>query len=94
MAFDLYNGVINDTNIEKKIIRVKSKYLLRQNRLLVERTYGSDYAYNQPIAKIIRRVNELCEDMNLNRFFVACLTYFFFNVISFYSFKEGCEDCE
>lgn len=67
MAYDLYNGVISDKNIERKLIKVSHNRILRDNRLLREMTYSNDYEYNQPIAKVIRLVNEFSEIMTLSR---------------------------
>ena len=67
MAFDLYNGVISDKNIANKLVKVNHNKTLRDNRLLRESAYQSDYLYNQPIARTIRIVNEYSEFMNLSR---------------------------
>lgn len=66
MAYDLYNGIIQNDNIDKRLIQVKPRYVLRANRRLVEST-SHDYAYKQPMAKIIQRVNEYGDYMSLGR---------------------------
>lgn len=67
MAYDLYNGRINDVNIDKRIIRQSPKYDFKKKRLVSERVYKSDYEYNQPMAKVIRNVNEYSDIMMLSR---------------------------
>lgn len=67
MAFDLFNKRINDRNIDKKFIRRPSIYQLRENKILTEMIYDNDYEYNQPLAKIIRLINEFKEFLTLNR---------------------------
>lgn len=67
LAYDLYNGRINDSNIDNKLIKVQSKYNLRDERLLMERVYKTDYEFNQPIAKVTRFVNEFSDIMTLSR---------------------------
>ena len=67
LAFDLFNGIISDKNIDKRLIKLMTKYNLRDNRLLLETLYLSDYSYNQPIAKVIRNVNEFSDLMMLSR---------------------------
>ncbi len=67
MAYDLYNGLINDTNIARKLIRSNQNTVLRNNRLLREMMGLNDYTYNQPIARIIRQVNKFSDIMTLNR---------------------------
>lgn len=62
MAYDLYNGVIKDTNLNMKLVKVNHNRSLRDNRLVREITYFSDYGYEQPIAKVIRLVNEFSKD--------------------------------
>ena len=67
MAYDLYNGRISDSNITRKLITSNHNSALRDNRLLREILYLNDYGYNQPIARMIRQVNEFSEMMTLNR---------------------------
>lgn len=67
MAYDLFNKRINDSNIEKKFIRRSPIQKLRDNRVLTEVLYYNDYGYNQPIAKVIRLVNEHEELLSLSR---------------------------
>src|SRR6202012_604453 len=67
MAYDLYNGTISDNNIARKFIKSNQNSVLRDNRLLRESLYLNDYAYNQPIARIIRKVNKFSDIMTLNR---------------------------
>lgn len=67
LAYDLFNGVIKDENIERCFVRLNSDRSLRSNRLLRESVYVSDYGYNQPIARVIRLVNELSDLMGLSR---------------------------
>lgn len=58
MAYDLYNKRINDSNIESRFIRREQHRTLKNHRLLAEAIYGNNYGYNQPLAKMIRLVNE------------------------------------
>lgn len=68
MAFDLYNRRINDTTIEEKLVnRSEQRYATRSNRILKEMVYRNDYSYYQPIAKIVRAVNEYQELFSLSR---------------------------
>lgn len=67
MAYDLYNGVYGDRNLERKLVRMNRTRILRDNRILQEYTYVKDYSYNQPLAKIIRLVNEYGEMMSMSR---------------------------
>lgn len=67
MAYDLYNGRITDVNLDKRLIRSSLKYDFKKKRLLVEKMYKSDYSYNQPMAKMIRHVNEFSDNMTLSR---------------------------
>ena len=67
MAYDLYNGVIDDANIKKKLTSKPSYHNVREKKLLVEAKYETDYGYNQPIAKLIRKVNQFSEVMSLSR---------------------------
>lgn len=66
-AYDVFNGVYGDRNIEIKLVKVKRNRVLRENRLLEETLYLSDYSYNQPIARITRLINEFAELMTLSR---------------------------
>lgn len=67
MAYDLYNGTISDDNIARKFVRSNQNRVLRDNRLLRESLYLNDYGYNQPLARMIRKVNELSDIMDMNR---------------------------
>lgn len=67
MAFDLYSRRIHDVNIEKKLIRRTPVYSIRDNRVLAEVMYRTDYGYNQPIARVIRSANENEELLSLSR---------------------------
>lgn len=66
-AYDLFNGRIDDINLSSKLVRsVQSQYLLRDTPLVVERMYLRDYLH-QPIAKIVRLINEFAKYMTLGR---------------------------
>lgn len=67
IAYDLYNKIIDDPNIQRKLVRRTSFYTLRQNRVLDEDSHESDYGYYQPIARVIRAVNEYGHLMTLSR---------------------------
>lgn len=67
MAYDLYNGIISDSNIARKLKSSNETMVLRENKLLREEMYVNDYGYNQPIARINRKVNEFSELMTLSR---------------------------
>lgn len=67
MAYDLYNKRIDDSNIETRFVRRIQPRSLRNDRVLVEAMYGSTYGHNQPLAKIIRLVNEFKDFMTLSR---------------------------
>lgn len=67
IGYELYNGYIDDTDLGKRLIRVNPKYSLRESRLLFESSYRNDYSYNQPMARIIRSINEHGQHMTLSR---------------------------
>lgn len=67
MAFDVYNKRIHDSNIEKKLIRRTPVYSIRDKKVLTEVLYRTDWGYHQPIARVIRSVNENEELLSLNR---------------------------
>lgn len=67
MAYDLYNERIKDVNIESRFIRRQQHRSLRTERPLTEIIYDTNYAYNQPLARMIRLVNEFSGLMMLNR---------------------------
>ncbi len=68
MAYDLYNNLINDDNIQRKLIRMTPAYNFRENRVFKELTYENDCGYYQPIARVIRLANEYKDlMMTLNR---------------------------
>lgn len=66
-AYDLYNKRINDRNVESRFIRRSTHYQLTSNRVLTEARYGNDYGHNQPLAKMIRLVNEHEKFLSLRR---------------------------
>ena len=67
MAYDLYNKRINDVNIEARFVRRQQHRQLRIERPLVESIYETNYGYYQPLAKVIRIVNEFGGLMVMNR---------------------------
>ncbi len=67
MAYDLYNERIKDDNIRRRFVRVTHQRSLRNQRLLSETTYGNNYGNNQPIAKMIRTINEFNGSRTLRR---------------------------
>lgn len=67
MAFDLYTQRIRDANIQQKFVERESWYAFRDMKVLVEIRSANDYSYHQPIAKIIRIINEYEEMFSFNR---------------------------
>ena len=67
MAYDLFNKRINDTKIDATFIRRQQYHSLRNERPLVETVYETNYGFNQPIAKMIRIVNEFSSLMTRSR---------------------------
>lgn len=67
IAFDLYSKRIDDRNIEKNFIRRIPIHSTRSNGVLTELLYRNDYSYNQPMAKVIRLVNENEDILSLSR---------------------------
>lgn len=47
-----------DPTISSKLIKCNSGRTLRHNRILVEAPYRYDYSYHQPIASIVRAINQ------------------------------------
>lgn len=60
LGYDILRGSI-DPLISGKIIHNRDTRRLRSNRILVEAQYKNDYSYWQPIASIIRLINEYSE---------------------------------
>lgn len=48
-------------------MKLTTNFILRDNRLLLEILYLSDYSYSKPIAKVIRSVNNFSDLMTLSR---------------------------
>ena len=67
MAYDLFNRRIDDDNIQMRLIRRTQHRSMRNERPLAESVYGSNYGHNQPLAKMIRIVNNWNDLMSLNR---------------------------
>lgn len=67
MAYDLYNKRINDDNIDAKLIRRQHQRSFRNERPLAEVVYETNYGYNQPLAKMVRMVNQHSGLMGLSR---------------------------
>lgn len=47
-----------DPFVSAKIIKVENSRMLRNNRILIEPAYRNDYSFHQPIACLIRLVNQ------------------------------------
>ena len=60
LAYDIYEGNINDDAISSKFVRNRSDYDLRTTtlKLLVEPRLFREYLMNQPIVRLIRLINE------------------------------------
>lgn len=67
MAHDLYNKRIDDANIATSLVRRTQNRTLRNERPLVEAVYETNYGYNQPLARVIRSVNEFSGFLSLDR---------------------------
>lgn len=63
-AFYILKNIMYDNQFERAHLGRVS----RTNRILVERYYRLDFPYKQPIARLIRFINEYC-DIFLNLFF-------------------------
>lgn len=60
MAYDIFNGNITDSLISSKFVYSGSEYDLRRStlKLLKEPRYSANYLSNQPVARLVRLVNE------------------------------------
>lgn len=60
MAYDIFKGNITDTLISSKFVYSESEYDLRRSilKLLKEPRYSTNYLTNQPVARLIRLINE------------------------------------
>lgn len=57
-AFDVFHNNMCDVNISSNFVRVQRNRNLRSHNILSVPMYTNDYSYNQPIAKLMRLVNE------------------------------------
>lgn len=76
-AYDIYTRSINDPQINKYLVPLNPYYRLRDVRLLDEPLYRTDYTKYQPIARIIRIINEhtnIVRDSTCKTFFKNNLT--------------------
>lgn len=67
MAYDLFNKRIGDANIETRFVRKTQHRSMRNERVLAEAVYASEYGRNQPLAKITRLANEFKDWLPLSR---------------------------
>ena len=60
MAYDIFKGNVKDSLISSKFVYSESEYDLRRStlKLLKEPRYGTNYMSNQPVARLIRLINE------------------------------------
>lgn len=71
-AYDVYAHSINDSQINAYLVPLNPYYRLRDVRLLDEPLYRTDHTKYQPIARIIRIINEhtnIVKDSNCKSFF-------------------------
>lgn len=58
LAFDVYKNSINDQNIAENLVPAARRDSRRHVRLLRDWFYGTDFAANQPLAKIVKIINK------------------------------------
>lgn len=58
LAFDIYHKIINDPDLCSQFSRSKPVRSLRTTKLLTEKLYTTEYASQQPMARLTRLVNK------------------------------------
>ena len=64
LAYDIFKENVNDTFISSKFIRFENRRALRNNIILNEPLFDTDYACQQPIARLILCVNRFITVIN------------------------------
>lgn len=60
MEYDIFKGDVGDGLVSSKFVRNESEYDFRSStlKLLKEPRFSSNYLYEQPVARLIRLINE------------------------------------